>query len=227
MKSLNYAGNLLKLLFNNTAYAGIGDVAGLQPSGVAGNLYVSLHTDDPGTGGGQATNEATYTGYGRVGVARSGAGWTIVSNRVSNAANITFGLCTALSNTITHFGIGTDSSGAGQMLYAFPLIQTYYDATADAATDVVSAPNHALLVNDAVQLIPAPNAALPGGITSGTTYYVKTVSGDDITLSATLGGGTLDILSSAGAFIGKISTLAVSAGITPQFTSGQLAINET
>ena len=38
-------------------------------SSVAGSLYVSLHTADPGVGGGQNTNEATYSGYARVAVA--------------------------------------------------------------------------------------------------------------------------------------------------------------
>ena len=53
------------------------------------------------------------TGYARVAVARSGAGWTVSGNAVSNAAAVTFGACTAGSNTVTYFSVGTDSSGAG------------------------------------------------------------------------------------------------------------------
>ena len=107
---------LLSLIFNNTDWANIGDAAGLQNSATAGSFFISLHTADPGEAGTQTTSEATYTGYARVAVARSGAGWTISGANASNAAAVTFGACTAGSNTITHFGIGTDTSGAGNLV---------------------------------------------------------------------------------------------------------------
>jgi len=109
---------LLALIFNNTDFAGIGDAGGLQNSATAGSLYVSLHTADPGEAGTQATSEATYTNYARVAVARSGAGWTVSGNSATNAAQITFPQCGASGNTITHVGIGTDSAGAGTLLYS-------------------------------------------------------------------------------------------------------------
>ena len=69
--------NLLKLLFNNTTWANVGDVTGIVGSGTAGNLYVALHTADPSAGD-QSTSETTYTGYGgRVAVARTTGGWTV------------------------------------------------------------------------------------------------------------------------------------------------------
>lgn len=107
---------LLQHYFNNSAVADVGDVGGLQPSSVAGNFYVALHTVDPADGGNQSTSEASYTGYARVAVARSGAGWTVSGNTVSNAALVQFGLCTAGSSVVTHFSIGTASSGAGSIL---------------------------------------------------------------------------------------------------------------
>jgi hypothetical protein len=109
---------LLGLLFKNQAIAGIGDASGLQPSAVAGSLYVSLHTADPGEAGDQTTNEATYTSYARVGVVRSAAGWTVTGNLVENAGAVTFPQCTGGSETITHFGIGEDPTGAGDLLYS-------------------------------------------------------------------------------------------------------------
>jgi hypothetical protein len=109
---------LLTLYFNNTDHANIGDAGGLQNSAAAGSFYVSLHTADPGEAGSQNTTEATYTGYARVAVARSGAGWTISGNNVSNTAAITFGACSSGSDTITHFGIGSDSgTGAGNLFF--------------------------------------------------------------------------------------------------------------
>jgi hypothetical protein len=109
---------MLLLFFNNTDFAGIGDAGGLQNSAAAGSLYVSLHTADPGEAGSQTTSEATYTGYARVAVARSGAGWTVAANVVSNTAPVTFGLCAVGSNTVTYFGVGTDAAGAGTLLYS-------------------------------------------------------------------------------------------------------------
>lgn len=109
--------DLLELILNNVDIANIGDAGGLQNSATAGSLYVSLHTGDPGETGDQTTSEATYTSYARVAVARSAAGWTVSGNNGSNAAAVTFPTCTGGSNTITHFGIGTDSSGAGNLLF--------------------------------------------------------------------------------------------------------------
>lgn len=117
-KSNAWETALLSLLFTNTDATTIGDAGGLRGSATAGSLYVSLHTGDPGEAGDQTTNEANYTSYARVAVARSGAGWTVSGNEVVPASAITFPTCTGGSNTITHFGIGTDSSGAGTLLYS-------------------------------------------------------------------------------------------------------------
>ena len=108
---------LLQLYFNNVDHANIGDAAGLQNSAAAGNFFVSLHTADPGETGDQTTSEATYGSYARVSVARSGAGWTVSGSNVSNAAAITFPAAASGSNTITHFGIGSASSGAGNLFW--------------------------------------------------------------------------------------------------------------
>jgi hypothetical protein len=116
-KSNSLENSYLLLLYNNTNIANVGDATGLRGSTTAGSLYISLHTADPGEAGDQTTNEATYTSYARVAVARSAGGWTVSGNAVSNTAAITFPAATGGSNTITHFGIGTASSGAGVLLY--------------------------------------------------------------------------------------------------------------
>jgi hypothetical protein len=109
-----FENDLAKLIFNATAIANIADNAASSP---LTNLQVSLHTADPGETGDQTTSEATYTSYARVAVARSGAGFTVTANSVSPAAAVTFPAATGGTNTITHFGIGTASSGAGVLLY--------------------------------------------------------------------------------------------------------------
>lgn len=118
-KSNTFENDLLLLIFNNTAIANIGDAGGLLASATAGNLWVSLHTADPGETGTAVTSETAYTGYARVAVARSGAGFVVTGNSVSPAANVDFGECTASpGGAITHFGIVNTSSGAGKLLYS-------------------------------------------------------------------------------------------------------------
>lgn len=117
-KSNAFETSMLGLIFNNTDIAGIGDAGGVQNSATAGSLYISLHTSDPGEAGNQTTNESAYTSYARVAVARSAGGWTISGNSASNTALAQFPECTGGSETITHVGIGTDSSGAGTLLYS-------------------------------------------------------------------------------------------------------------
>lgn len=107
---------LLDLLFLNVDYANIGDAGGLQNSAAAGVFYISLHTGDPGEGGAQNTSETTYTGYARVSVVRTGSGWSRSGSTISNVAAITFGECSSGTPTITHVAIGTDSSGAGNLI---------------------------------------------------------------------------------------------------------------
>jgi len=116
-KSDAFEAALLDLIFLNTNIANLGDATGVRGSTAAGELFVSLHTADPGEGGAQNTSEVAYTGYARVGVARSGSGWTRTGNSISPAANIDFGACTGGTATATHFGIGTLASGAGTLLY--------------------------------------------------------------------------------------------------------------
>lgn len=116
---------VLALYFNNTNHANIGDATGLRGSTTPGSLFVSLHTADPGEAGNQGTSEATYTGYARVAVARSGAGWTIsgtAPTQAANAAAVTFGLDTVGSQTITHFGVGSGSSGATELDWSGALL---------------------------------------------------------------------------------------------------------
>lgn len=116
-KGNTFENDLLLLIFNNTNIANVGDATGLRGSSTAGSLYVSLHTSDPGEAGSQTTNECAYTSYARVAVARSGSGFTVTGNSVSPAAIVSFPACTGGTETATHFGIGTDSSGTGKLLY--------------------------------------------------------------------------------------------------------------
>ena len=113
----NYWSNgLLNLLFNATALANIADNAASSP---LTQLWLSLHTADPGAGGNQSTNEVSYTGYVRVSVARTTTGWpTTTTEVISPGAVISWPVGTGGGGIAAFFGIGTASSGAGNLLYS-------------------------------------------------------------------------------------------------------------
>lgn len=116
MSATNAFENLiLSLMFENANAANIGDATGLRGSTTAGVFYISLHTADPGETGAQNTSEAAYTSYARASVARSTAGWTVASGVADNDAVINFPEATGSSANVTHGGIGSDSSGAGNL----------------------------------------------------------------------------------------------------------------
>lgn len=115
-KGNTFENDLMKLTFQATAIANIADNAATSP---LTNLQYSLHTADPGEAGDQTTSEISYTGYARVAVARTSGGHTVTNNSVSPAANIDFGQMTAgAGGTVTHFIVGSASSGAGKILYS-------------------------------------------------------------------------------------------------------------
>lgn len=87
-----------------------GKTAYTQPT-----AYVALCTAAPNDAStGSTITEANYTGYARE--ATAGSDWNASSGGTADNANaITFGSCTAGSNTITHYAI-VDASSAGNVL---------------------------------------------------------------------------------------------------------------
>lgn len=90
--------NILKLVFNATAWANYADNAGTSPQT---NIGIALHTADPGTAGSASTSEIGYTGYTRVNVARSTGGWTVTGT----------GPASCSPNSAINFPAGTGGAG--------------------------------------------------------------------------------------------------------------------
>jgi hypothetical protein len=91
---------LLDHILENTAYT------------PAAALYMSLHTSSPGETGSVA-NEVAGNGYARTAIAFSAA----ATRQVIQNGQVTFPqVVTASWGTVTHFGIHTASSGAGNMI---------------------------------------------------------------------------------------------------------------
>lgn len=106
---------ILALIFNATTWDGIAEDDTTSPNA---NLYVALHTGDPGEGGTQATSECAYGSYARVTVARTAGGWTVSGDTATNAALVQFPQCTSGLETATYFSVGLGSSGSTAIIYS-------------------------------------------------------------------------------------------------------------
>lgn len=120
-KGNTWSNNLLALLFQAQPIANIAINATSSP---LTNLYVSLHTANPGATGNQTTSEAAYPGYSRVPVSRTTGGWALVGETIDPVANVIFATATGGSETESYFGVGTAASGAGVLLYSGTLAPT-------------------------------------------------------------------------------------------------------
>ncbi len=97
--------DIVKFLFNNAAMPSYGS-----------NLYLALHTADPGEAGDQTTAECAYTNYTRVAVSRDAGGWSVSGSQSQNVALIQFPVSGSGPEVATHLSIGTAPSGAGQII---------------------------------------------------------------------------------------------------------------
>ena len=115
-KGDTFENDLLALIFNGTPIPGLADNAASAP---ITQLFVSFHTADPGEAGTALTNEAAYTGYARVPVPRSAAGWVVTANSVSPVNNIDAPACTGSPGPdLTFWAVSIAASGAAKILYS-------------------------------------------------------------------------------------------------------------
>jgi len=116
-KSNTHETDYLSLVYCATAITGLA----INHSSPATNIAVHLHTADPGETGIATTNEAIYTGYSAVNVARTTGGWTVSSSggvgTVVPVAAITFTVCSGGTMApITHFS--TSLAGSTVILHS-------------------------------------------------------------------------------------------------------------
>lgn len=217
----------LQALFTAT-FSGNWNTIAQNAASPATNLYLSLHTAAPGNAGSQTTSETAYTNYARVAVPRTTGGWTVTQgsgttfSNVTNAAAVNFPACGATGATLTHWGLGLASSGAGTLLGWGPLGPTAgpavpFEATA-AAPGVFTTTGYSPTNGDTVMFYQTSGSqGLPGGITEGTIYTVAGASG------ITFNTGTTTSTAGSGMMI-KASSLVVSSGITPSFAIGAFSL---
>lgn len=100
---------ILSLIFCAVTWANVAINATSSP---LTNIHTALQTGDPGEAGTMSTNEAAYTSYARVNVARTTGGFTVTGGSVSPAADINFPAGTGGGETVSHFSWGFTGGGA-------------------------------------------------------------------------------------------------------------------
>lgn len=115
---------ILQHIFQNAAWANIGDATGLRGSTTAGVFYLAFHESDPGEAGTQASGETAYGSYARQPINRTSGQWNVASGVASNISNISAPAVTSGSGILTHWSIGTDISGAGNLILSGSLSPT-------------------------------------------------------------------------------------------------------
>lgn len=211
MLTTAFRQGFLDHLFLNSAVANIGDATGLRGASTAGSFYMSLHAAFPGLAGNQTSNEAAYTGYARKGVTRDSTGWTRSGIVISPTSHIEFNKCTGGSAESSYFaGLGTDSSGTGNLIAIAGLGPDPIPFFGADSGNTIYAPElvnqtPAWAVNDRIVFYAFTGiASLPTGITEGTIYFVKTLSGGTLTISATAGGAAIDLTADGAGLIQKL-----------------------
>lgn len=105
--SANY---LARHVYLNEAIPNIGDATGLPAAATAGNLYLRLHTGDPGLDG--SANEADYEGYEPLELPRSSSGFSVSANVVTALVGENFAVNNSGSTiSFTHVTIWTAATG--------------------------------------------------------------------------------------------------------------------
>ena len=225
MKATTFRNDILKLIFNATAIANLADNAATSP---LTNLQIALHTLFPTLGGDQTTNEIGYTGYVRQAVARTSGGWTVTGNVASPVAAISFPEMTGGAGGVaTHFSVGTANTGTGKILRIGVLGSRLGPFSAVVSGNAFTIPGlSGLAVNDRIIFHAVDGSSLPGGVTEGQSYWVISVTGDVITVSATQGGASITISAAGDGIAYRSTPISVSTGVAPQLKTTSQIVEE-
>lgn len=251
--STSFEQALGELILNGSTTAG--DGAGMwstlgvsQSVGVNKDLYLSLHTTDPGEDGlGTEVNTTQYIGYARALLSRVRSSSTTATRLWSytnsvgavfaNAAAINFAPVGTGSTgaTVTHWGIWTASS-AGDLVMRGALAHStvasasgFKIGTVDsAAPTVVRCNAHGLTTADTIVTYRSYNGAIsssPGGsISNGSIVAVTVTDANTFTIAAMTfagpGGATILFYKTASIVIG-------TAGKIPNIPTGAMIIRIT
>ena len=252
---LNLEAGIGQLLLNGDASSAnntVFNTLGVSQATNSSNLYVSLHTGNPGetAGGANEVSTSAYVNYLRTAVRREKSfatpgtsKWTQSTSSgilFTNADAIVFPICgTGSTGTITHWGIYDASSGGSLVAYG-PLISSgavwnIGCVTSAVTTTRVFCRSHGLVANDLIRMYQIYNGVVNtlAGATNGLSASVASVDASSPSLYFDIGGaGSVDVASfttntsAAFAFV-KIASIALADGKIPSIPAGGLTLRWT
>lgn len=115
-KSNTYENDLLSLLLQAVTITNV--ATNVSSSSPIVDIWASLHTADPTDSGTQGSGEANYSGYTRIAVTRSTAGFVVSSGSASPVAAIAFPEAASTTTmTLTHCAFGQASATTGGKIF--------------------------------------------------------------------------------------------------------------
>lgn len=185
------------------------------------DFFHALFTVGPTEAGGGT--EVSGGSYARKQVAT--ADFTRTGSAITNDNNIEFVKATASWGLVIGHAV-FDASSAGNMLFGGYLLADgaswkYAVAVAD---DTIYMPGHGF-ADDTLLVASALNElALPGGISEGDQRYVINSTTDTLKLSATLGGGAVNITSGGPLRLAESGAQTIAKGMIFRFDAGEFSL---
>lgn len=212
--------DLLNLLARNADAADIGDATGLRGSSTAGVFTVNLHTAWPGQAGNASTSVAAYANYAARTIARSTSGFGAASGgAISQAATIEFPEAGSGANETLYFwslsGVGGKIWRMGGLGGGSPV-----PCTLVASSDLVTSPPLAaasptIANGNPVVFWSVAGSGVPAGLTEGTVYFARDVSGNDFKVAASAGGSAVNITADGACLVQRLVPFVVVEGAQP------------
>lgn len=172
--------------------------------------------------------EAAYTGYARAAVTFGATADTspVGGRQKANSGAVTFPANTGANED--QYAWGVHSALTAGTLYAIGFLDDDPPVlgTADAPTDLITAPAHGLATDQRVFVLAAPGALLPVGLAENTAYFVLAagLTADVFKVATTSAGAAINITANGAAFFMSYKAVTVAGGATPSFAIGALVV---
>jgi hypothetical protein len=179
-------------------------------------LWMSLHSAYSATG----ANELSGGTYARVAVT-----WSAAASNSKSLSGTPYNLNAPASSTVAFIGFW-DAATSGNFQGMFPNAAgaSAYGFAAPSSTGVLLAPGSAYAANATVCVFPSAGSALPGGLTAGTVYYVKSPASDSFSLSATSGGSAITLTSDGSGIVQAVTVETFGSAGTFTLNSGSVSL---
>ena len=191
--------------------------------------------DESGGVGVGATHGSLHTAYSASGAnelsggspayTREAATWAAASGR-SKATSASMVFDVSAGTTVRWVGF-FDSATSGNFLGMVPNGGGTPESfvVPDISNDLLEAPSHGFSNGNTVVAWTVPGVGLPTGLSEGTVYYVISAATDELALSLTAGGATINITAVGSGFLQRIVEEVFGAQGTHTVTTATMSLD--